>query len=91
MDMDLTALSALSPIDGRYRRHTKGLAEYLSEFGLIKYRVRVEIEYFIALCERKMGLEPLFSAKNAIVGLLWKEEKVRKTTHPRAGSRSIKV
>ena len=49
--MDLNALTALSPIDGRYRRHTHPLAQYLSEFGLIRYRVLVEIEYFIALCE----------------------------------------
>ncbi len=49
--MELNEFSALSPIDGRYRRHTAPLAEYLSEFGLIKYRVRVEVEYFIALCE----------------------------------------
>ncbi|MEM7109640.1 MAG: adenylosuccinate lyase [Bacteroidota bacterium] len=49
--MELNEFSAISPIDGRYRRHTAQLAEYLSEFGLIKYRLRVEIEYFIALCE----------------------------------------
>ncbi|ELR68915.1 Adenylosuccinate lyase [Fulvivirga imtechensis AK7] len=49
--MDLNELTALSPIDGRYRRHTTTLAPYLSEFGLIRYRVLVEIEYFIALCE----------------------------------------
>ncbi|MEM9389814.1 MAG: adenylosuccinate lyase [Bacteroidota bacterium] len=49
--MELNEFSAISPIDGRYRGHTTPLAEYLSEFGLIKYRVRVEIEYFIALCE----------------------------------------
>lgn len=49
--MELNNLSALSPIDGRYRRLTKEMAPYLSEFGLIKYRVRIEVEYFIALCE----------------------------------------
>lgn len=49
--MDLNILTALSPIDGRYRRHTASLAQYLSEYGLIRYRVLVEIEYFIALCE----------------------------------------
>ena len=49
--MDLTALSAVSPIDGRYRNKISELAPYLSEFGLIKYRVWVEVEYFIALCE----------------------------------------
>lgn len=49
--MELTALTAISPIDGRYRRVTKDLSTYFSEAALIKYRVRVEIEYFIALCE----------------------------------------
>lgn len=48
--MKLTALNAISPIDGRYRAKTKPLAEYFSEEALIKYRVQVEIEYFIALC-----------------------------------------
>jgi adenylosuccinate lyase len=45
-------LSAVSPIDGRYRRNTKGLAQYFSEYGLIRYRIHVEIEYFIALMGR---------------------------------------
>ena len=49
--MKLTALNAISPIDGRYRNKTKSLASYFSEEALIQYRVRVEIEYFIALCE----------------------------------------
>lgn len=49
--MELSLLTAVSPIDGRYRRHTDSLSPYFSEYGLIKYRVRVEIEYFIALCE----------------------------------------
>ena len=49
--MLLTALNAISPIDGRYRSKTKSLAAYFSEEALIKYRVQVEIEYFIALCE----------------------------------------
>lgn len=49
--MHLNELTALSPIDGRYRNKTKELAPYFSEFGLIKYRVLVEAEYFIALCE----------------------------------------
>ena len=44
-------LTAISPIDGRYRGKTEPLANYFSEFALIRYRVRVEIEYFIALCE----------------------------------------
>ncbi|OFY85934.1 MAG: adenylosuccinate lyase [Bacteroidetes bacterium RIFCSPLOWO2_12_FULL_35_15] len=49
--MELTKLSAISPIDGRYRNTTEKLADYFSEAALIKYRVLVEIEYFIALCE----------------------------------------
>lgn len=44
-------LTAISPIDGRYRRQVKELADYYSEYALIRYRVRIEIEYFIALCE----------------------------------------
>lgn len=49
--MDLDILTAVSPIDGRYRSKTEALAPYFSEYALMKYRVRVEIEYFIALCE----------------------------------------
>ena len=49
--MSLTQLNAISPIDGRYRNKITKLANYFSEEALIKYRVRVEIEYFIALCE----------------------------------------
>jgi len=52
--MTLTPLSAISPIDGRYRNTTAQLAEYFSEFALIKYRVFIEIEYFIALCEHPL-------------------------------------
>jgi adenylosuccinate lyase len=57
--MSLTELNAISPIDGRYRSKTKSLANYFSEEALIKYRVLVEIEYFIALCE-----EPLPQLEN---------------------------
>ncbi|MCI7400883.1 MAG: adenylosuccinate lyase [Prevotella sp.] len=49
--MNLDVLTAISPIDGRYRSKTQPLAPYFSEFALIKYRVRVEIEYFITLVE----------------------------------------
>ena len=49
--MDLNVLTAISPIDGRYRGKTDALADYFSEYALIRYRVRVEIEYFITLCE----------------------------------------
>jgi adenylosuccinate lyase len=49
--MDLNSLTAISPLDGRYRQKVDELDEYFSEFGLIRYRLLVEIEYFIALCE----------------------------------------
>ena len=49
--MTLEELTAISPVDGRYRGKTVDLANYFSEFALIRYRVRVEVEYFIALCE----------------------------------------
>ena len=49
--MDLNVLTAISPIDGRYRAKTGRLADYFSEYALIRYRIRVEIEYFIALCQ----------------------------------------
>jgi adenylosuccinate lyase len=55
--MNLTELSAISPIDGRYRSKTSSLAPFFSEYALIKYRVRIEIEYFIELCET--GVKPL--------------------------------
>ena len=49
--MELDVLTAISPIDGRYRGKTEPLSEYFSEYALVRYRVRVEIEYFITLCE----------------------------------------
>lgn len=49
--MELDILTAVSPIDGRYHSKTAALAQYYSEYALMKYRVRVEVEYFIALCE----------------------------------------
>lgn len=49
--MQINELTAISPIDGRYRSKVESLASYFSEYGLIKYRVEVEVEYFIALCE----------------------------------------
>lgn len=61
--MELNALSAISPVDGRYRSQLAPLAPYFSEYGLIKYRVRVEVEYFLFLAEKKIiklpaGLKP---------------------------------
>ncbi|MDE5750406.1 MAG: adenylosuccinate lyase, partial [Duncaniella sp.] len=49
--MKLTELTAISPVDGRYRNKCERLDEYFSEYALIRYRVKVEVEYFIALCE----------------------------------------
>ena len=71
--MQLNELTAISPVDGRYRRVTKELGAYYSEFALIKYRVEVEIEYFIALCEKPVPQlaeinHELFSDLRAIYG-----------------------
>jgi adenylosuccinate lyase len=52
--MELSSLTAISPIDGRYRTQVEGLAPYFSEYGLIQYRLRVETEYFIALSKQKL-------------------------------------
>ncbi len=52
--MELTALTAISPVDGRYRAQLASLSPYFSEFGLIRYRVRVEVEYFLFLAEKKI-------------------------------------
>jgi len=67
----LDPLMSISPVDGRYRAQTEQLSDYFSEFALIRYRVRVEIEYFIALCEiplpQLQGVSPsLFPAMRKI-------------------------
>lgn len=62
--MQLNTLTAISPIDGRYRNKTEELALYFSEYALIKYRVHVEVEYFIALCEIPLPQLAGFPAKN---------------------------
>ena len=62
--MQLNTLTAISPIDGRYRNKTEELAAYFSEFALIKYRVHVEVEYFIALCEIPLPQLADFPTKN---------------------------
>ena len=62
--MQLTELNAISPIDGRYRSKTISLSPYFSEEALIKYRVLVEVEYFIALCEANL---PQLSGVNSSV------------------------
>ena len=66
--MNLDLLTAISPIDGRYSGKTEALAEYFSEYALIKYRVRVEIEYFITLCE--LPLPQLASFDHALFARL---------------------
>ena len=58
------ALTAISPVDGRYHDKVKELEHYFSEYALIKYRVRVEIEYFIALCEIPLEQLESFDSKN---------------------------
>lgn len=62
--MTLSSLNAISPIDGRYRTRVAGLASYFSEEALIKYRIKVEIEYFIALCELPLPQLQNFNKKN---------------------------
>lgn len=59
--MELNALTAISPVDGRYRRVTNELAAYFSEFGLIRYRVQVEIDYFILLSQQGLPQLPQLS------------------------------
>ena len=51
--MELNALNAISPIDGRYRAQLEVLSPYFSEYGLIRYRVKVEVEYFLYLAEKR--------------------------------------
>ena len=61
--MPLNALSAISPIDGRYSKKTESLKQYFSEEALIKYRLLVEVEYFIALCNLSLPQLKEFPAK----------------------------
>lgn len=66
--MSLNQLNAISPIDGRYGHKTSSLRAYFSEEALMKYRVQVEIEYFIALCE--LPLPQLANFDSAKIGAL---------------------
>lgn len=66
--MNLTELTAISPVDGRYRNKCERLDEYFSEYALIRYRVKVEVEYFIALCEIPLG--PLATVSHDVFGAL---------------------
>ncbi|MGM0408703.1 MAG: adenylosuccinate lyase, partial [Bacteroidota bacterium] len=75
--MNIDTLLAISPIDGRYRNKTNELAEYFSEFGLIKYRILVEIEYFIALCEIPLSqLSGFDKSKYDLLRKIYKDFKV---------------
>ncbi|MET1055487.1 MAG: adenylosuccinate lyase [Pedobacter sp.] len=62
--MNLSPLQAISPVDGRYRNTTQNLSQYFSEYALIRYRVFVEIEYFIALCETGLSGLSAFDKSN---------------------------
>lgn len=64
--MELSQLTAISPIDGRYRKQVQQLDEYFSEFALIKYRVIVEIDYFIFLADKKFFKLPIKAKKNLL-------------------------
>src|ERR1700753_2622996 len=70
--MELNALTAISPIDGRYRSQLAALAPYFSEYGLIRYRVKVEIEYFLFLAEKKVISLPA-KAKPAKLRAIYEE------------------
>ena len=61
--MELNRLTAISPVDGRYRGKVERLGEYFSEYALIRYRIQVEIEYFIALCEEPLPQLAAFDKK----------------------------
>jgi adenylosuccinate lyase len=80
--MELNRLTAISPVDGRYRKQVEGIARYFSEFALIKYRIQVEVEYFIALCE--LPLPPLqdvdktmFNALRSLYSTFSEEDAMR--------------
>ncbi|MDR1666648.1 MAG: adenylosuccinate lyase [Bacteroidales bacterium] len=66
--MELNQLTAISPVDGRYHSQTAALADYYSEYALIYYRIRVEVEYFIALCE--IPLPPLASVTSSQIEII---------------------
>jgi adenylosuccinate lyase len=90
--MELNNLTAISPIDGRYRNQVNVLAPFYAEFGLIKYRIQIEIEYFIALCELPLPQladfdKTLYPALRALyqnfteADALWIKDKEKITNH----------
>ena len=84
--MELTHLTAISPIDGRYRKATQDLAPYFSEYGLIKYRVKVEIDYFIFLSQQGLPQLPTLTAsqieqlKDVYKNFSFKDAEIKKET-----------
>jgi len=80
--MSLDLLTAISPVDGRYREKTASLAGYFSEYALIRYRVRVEVEYFIALCEiplpQLVSVNPAIFARLRDIYLRFDEKQARR-------------
>ena len=76
--MDLNKLTAISPVDGRYRSKVDILGDYFSEYALIKYRVKIEVEYFIALCKLDIsGLKGISEARMEDLRRLAKEFSVK--------------
>ena len=72
--MELSPLTAVSPVDGRYHNKTKVLSEYFSEYALFRYRTRVEVEYFIALCEIPLpGLETFDASEFATLRKIYRD------------------
>lgn len=72
--MELNTLTAISPIDGRYRSKCAGLAGYFSEYGLIRYRLRVEVEYFVALTRMRLPqIQPLSASDERRMRALYLE------------------
>lgn len=94
--MELTALSAISPIDGRYRSKVQELAPFFSEFGLIKYRVLVEVEYFIALVDAEVGplkavSKDVYPALRAIVENFSEQDALSIKTIERTTNHDVKA
>jgi len=85
--MELSALTAISPVDGRYRSQVAALAPYFSEFGLIRYRVLVEIEYFLFLAEKKIFSLPA-NVKPAKLRAIYQEFSEADALHIKATERT---